>query len=91
VFAHKTRCWRCGCQCYQKLQEPTKLEVNQVVSLGILLFVLGIIVVAVAYIAHTPAPLATIGWLCIGVGLVLTVLGYVLPALNTPDYAALLH
>jgi hypothetical protein len=55
------------------------------VSLGSILLILGVVVLCVGYLARVPVA-ATLGWVGVGIGVLLVVLGYVVPVLDTPTY-----
>lgn len=61
------------------------------ITIGIVLLIIGAAVLAFAYLVHPPrAPLAKLGWFVAGLGVVLILLGLLLPALylrdDHPDY-----
>lgn len=51
------------------------------VSLGLALFIIGLIVVALAYILTGPPIAARLGWVCVVAGVLFVVVGYLVPAL----------
>jgi hypothetical protein len=53
------------------------------ISIGIILLVIGVCVVIVSAVAPIPPPIGTLGWIALGIGILLVVLGLVLPALGT--------
>jgi hypothetical protein len=59
-------------------------------TIGILLLIIGAVLLVLGYTAWPPG--RPIGGICAGIGLILVVLAYVLPALATPpDYKADAH
>ena len=60
------------------------------ISLGIILLFIGVIVVVVCALTPIPPPIGQLGWVSLGVGVLLVVLAYVLPAIPIHTAALLL-
>ena len=65
------------------------------VTLGIILLLLGFVAIVVCYIASGPPIASRLGWVAVGLGAILIILGYILPAIphdyETPRPAAIEH
>ena len=65
------------------------------VTLGIILLLLGFVAVVVCYIASGPPIASRLGWVAVGLGAILIILGYILPAIphdyETPGMSHVSH
>lgn len=61
------------------------------ITAGIALLIIGIVIVVVSALTPVPAPIGQLGWVALVLGIVLFLLGYLLPVLDTAPAAMLLR